>query len=225
MLTVGNVEKLSQLEPCGNGCPKPLLVCREMTVDRLAPVGGGRHVRMRLHTGRNTLQGIWFSAAAELAALTPGDTVDVAFYPQINEFKGERSVQMNVQDIRPSCRAEVTMDTAKYHSLRHAEVDAATAEALLPDRATLALVWRYLAEAPNGVWKESPACLCRKLVRRTGMPMDLGKLLTCLDIFADVGLLEIQRFHKYIVIQLTPSGEKADLMSSRTMQILLAAKG
>ena len=117
------------------------------------------------------------------------------------------------------------MDTAKYRALCHGQADAAVAAALLPDRATLALVWRYLAEAPEGVWKESPACLCRKLVRRTGMPMDLGKLLTCLDIFADVGLLEIQRFHKYITIRLTPSGEKADLSSSRTMQILTTAKG
>ena len=34
-----------------------------------------------------------------------GDVVDVAFTPQINEYRGERTVQMNVLDIRPSCTA------------------------------------------------------------------------------------------------------------------------
>ena len=48
--------------------------------------------------------------------------------------------------------------------------------------------------------------------------------MTCLDIFRDVGLLEIQRMHKYITIRLTPGAGKADLNGSRTMQQLLQAK-
>ena len=48
--------------------------------------------------------------------------------------------------------------------------------------------------------------------------------MTCLDIFADVGLLEVHRLHKYITIRLTPGDQKADLNQSRTMQILLRAK-
>ena len=51
-----------------------------------------------------------------------------------------------------------------------------------------------------------------------------GQLLTCLDIFSDVGLLHIERLHKYISIQLTPGREKADLGLSKTMQILLHLK-
>ena len=48
--------------------------------------------------------------------------------------------------------------------------------------------------------------------------------MTCLDIFADVGLLQTQRLHKYITIRLMPRQDKADLQQSRTMQQLLAAK-
>ena len=67
-------------------------------------------------------------------------------------------------------------------------------------------------------------CLCRKIVRWSGLPLNLGQLQTCLDIFADVGLLRLQRQHKYIHISLTATGEKADLNNSRTMQLLLQAK-
>jgi len=112
------------------------------------------------------------------------------------------------------------MDTSGYSALQKGMVDAAAAEKLLPDRNTLGLVWRYLAAVPGGVLQENPACLCRKLVRKTNLPMSLGKLLTCLDIFADVGLLELTRQHKHMIIRLVPTEGKADLSQSRTMQLL-----
>ena len=100
----------------------------------------------------------------------------------------------------------------------------AIAAALLPDRATLAMVWRYLAATGSDTISESPVCLCRKIVRWSGRPLSLGQLSTCLDIFRDVGLLEVNRLHKYVSIRLTPGSEKADLNESTTMQRLLRAK-
>ena len=67
-------------------------------------------------------------------------------------------------------------------------------------------------------------CLCRKIVRWSGLPLSLGQLLPCLDIFADVKLLTMEQKHKYITIHLTASGGKADLGTSRTMQRLLQVK-
>ena len=94
---------------------------------------------------------------------------------------------------------------------------------LCPDRATLALVWRYLAGCGDSV-RESPLCLCRKIVRWSGKPMNLGQLMTCLDIFRDVGLLQLSRRHKYIAIRLTPGPGKTDLNESPTLQRLLRVK-
>ena len=67
-------------------------------------------------------------------------------------------------------------------------------------------------------------CLCRKIVRWSGRPMTLGQLIVCLDIFRDVGLLELQRLHKYYRLRLTPGTGKADLQASQTMQCLIRAK-
>ena len=224
MLTVPNIDALNQLEPCGNGCPKPILVTESMTLERISPVGNGRHMRLRLRSGRHALAGIWFSAGAELPSLEQGDLVDVAYIPQVNDFRGERTVQLNVQDIRPSCKAACSMDTSGYRALQKGTIDTEAAAALLPDRNTLVIVWRYLASAPEGLLQETPACLCRKLVRRTNLPMTLGQLLTCLDIFADVGLIEITRQHKHMTVRLVPSEGKADLSQSRTIQTLNARK-
>ena len=221
LLTVNNIDSLSCMEPCGNGCAKPLLVVTDVTVDRISLVGNGRHLRLRLKSGRYALQAIWFSTTEKTASLTEGDVVDVAFIPQINEFRGERSVQLNVQDIRPACKVECSVDTTLYRALCCGEITCEGARKLLPDRATLGMVWRYLATAPQGYLEETPTTLCRKIVRWTGLPLELGKLLTCLDIFADVGLLEKQRLHRSLRIRLLPANGKADLQESPTLQRLL----
>ena len=223
MLTLKGIESLSALEPCGNGCPKPVLMMKNLTIERINLVGGGRHMRLRLRSGRFGINAIYFSATPETASIAPGDVVDVAFNPQINEFRGERTVQMNVLDIRPCCRAECSPEVAAYQALIQNRITPAEASVLMPDRATLAIVWRYLAASPSPI-HENPMCLCRKIVRWSDAPLSLGSLLTCLDVFSDVGLLQTQRRHKYVTIHLTPGTGKADLNQSQTMQILLRAK-
>ena len=223
LLTLNNVDSLNALEPCGNGCPKPVLVMEHAVIERMNTVGSGKHLRLTLRQGRYSFGAIYFNTTPESASVRLGDTVDVAFTPQINEFKGMRNVQLNLLDIRPSCRAACTWETAPYRALCANVIEPAAAAALLPDRATLGMVWRYLAASGSRI-QEDPMCLCRKIVRWSEMPLSLGQLLTCLDIFADVGLLQTQRLHKYLTIRLLPCQEKADLMQSLTMQRLMAAK-
>ena len=223
LMTVRSIEALNILEPCGNGCPKPVFAMERLTVDRITMVGGGRHMRLRLKNGHHSINAIYFSATPETASIEQGDLVDVAFNAQINDFRGERTVQMNVLDIRPSCCAESSPEMLEYGRIRTG-LSPAAAENLLPDRVTLGDVWRYLAAAGPSI-RENPICLCRKIVRRSGRPLSVGKLLTCLDIFADVGLLRTHRLHKYIRIDLLHTSGKADLNQSNTMQLLLRAKG
>ena len=223
LLTIRGIESLNALEPTGNGCPKPVLMMQNLVIDRINLVGNGRHMRLRLRSGNHTINAIYFSATPETASIEPGDVVDVAFSPQINEYRGERSVQMNVLDLRPSCAAECSPSTAGYTALASGTICAAEAATLLPDRNTLATVWRYLAGAGQTI-REDPMCLCRKIVRWSGMPLSLGQLMVCLDIFRDVGLLHTHRMRKYILIDLIPLAGKADLTDSQTMQTLLRAK-
>ena len=224
LLTIAGIESLNVLEPCGSGCPKPVLMMSGLTIDRICMVGSGRHMRLRLRRGRSSFNAIYFSASPESASVSLGDLVDIAFVPQINEFRGERTVQMNVLDIRPSCTAQVSPELSGYHALQQGRITAQAAAALYPSRSTLATVWRYLASVPGPHIQESPICLCRKIVRWSGAPLGLGQLMVCLDIFRDVGLLQSKRHHKYLILTLTPGTEKADLNESETLQRLLRAK-
>ena len=224
VMTLPNVASLEKLEPCGNGCPKPVLVMKNLRIERLGMVGGGKHMRLRLQSGQYGFNAIYFSANPEITTVSQGDLVDVAFHPQINEFRGERSVQMSILDIRPACKAACSAEMGGYRGLCRSTLTAEEASALLPDRALLSTVWRYLSAAGTEQIREVPVCLCRKIVRWSGSPLDLGRLLVCLDIFADVGLLEVQQQQKSMTIRLIPREDKADLQTSQTMQRLLKAK-
>ena len=223
LLSLSSIESLSSLEPCGNGCPKPVLMMERLQVEKLSMVGSGRHLRLRLRQGRHTVNAIYFSCGSEATSLAVGDLVDVAFAPGINEFRGERTAQLTLLDVRPSCVAACGVEMGAYRALKAGTITPEQAQALLPNRTTLAMVWRYLA-ASSWPLNESPMCLCRKIVRWSGLPLNLGQLMTCLDIFRDVGLLRLQEERRHITIYLTQTGGKADLNASRTMQQLLQAK-
>jgi single-stranded-DNA-specific exonuclease len=204
-------------------CPKPLLVMEGLQVERISQVGSGKHMRLQLRKGHHSLQAIYFSATAKSASICPGDVVDIAFAPQINEFRGNRSVQLNVQDIRPYCSVPCRWEMDSYTALRQGSLTPSQATALTPDRATLGLVWRYLSSRQEEI-REEPMCLCRKIVRWSQKPLDLQDLLVCLDIFADVGLLRQERLHKHLRICLCPDETKADLATSATMAQLVSLK-
>lgn len=145
LLTLENVAALDELEPCGVGCPRPVLALRGFRVEELTEVGGGKHLRLRLTSGRHSWVAIFFSTTARLAAVSVGDRVDLAFTPQINEYRGQRMVQLNLVDIRPDESARSAQDEARTLYARHRAGDAlsmAEAEELLPCRKDFIAVWR-----------------------------------------------------------------------------------
>ena len=224
LLSIRGIDSLSDLEPCGNGCPKPTLVMENLTIDRISLVGNGRHTRLRLRQGHHTLNAIGFGMTPQSASIEPGDLVDIAFIPQVNEFRGERTVQLNIQDIRPSCSHDCSGDYRNYHKLQNGILSPEEAAQLLPDRATLAAVWRYLASCRSNCIQETPDCLCRKIVRKAQIPLCPEKMMVCLDIFKDVALVEVQRLNKHLLIHLADCCRKADLQESITLQKILQAK-
>ncbi len=89
--------ELKRLEPFGAGNPEPVLVLRRMNVVERRTVGDG-HLRLRL-----SRDGFTFTAIAfRMAASEPCDMVDVAFFPEMNEWNGSTTLQLRVKDLRPA---------------------------------------------------------------------------------------------------------------------------
>ncbi len=92
---------LSSLEPCGCGNPPALFASRGVRVQYHRAVGReGRHLKLALSDGRATWDAIAFRQG-EWAGELPG-VIDVAYHLEVNEWNGQRRLQLNVQDIRPA---------------------------------------------------------------------------------------------------------------------------
>ena len=217
LLTVPNVTALCCLEPFGAGFPKPQMYMDELRVEQLSEVGGGKHLKMRLSRNGTLLDAIFFSATAMGAGIAPGDTVEVAFTPEINEFRGMRTVQLNVTDIRPSeeCRAVMRRDKEMYRRFVEHALECREAVELIPPRQEFVAVWRYLAaNAQQGSLNDEFTVLARKIARSANIPCSFVRTRVCLDVLEERGLIELEHSSGAMWIRLTPGPGKVDLESS-----------
>lgn len=224
LLTLDSIAALEELEPCGASCPRPVLSMRNLTVTDLTEVCGGKHLRLRLSDGKASYGAIFFSTDAKRAGVAQGDLVEIAYTPQINEFRGVRSVQLNLADIRPdeASREARRISERYYRQFADGEPLSQTAiDALLPERRDFVAVWKYLRRtAVRGVVLEEFGCLCRKIARFADVPCSYGRTRVCLDVFAEQRLLQLEQRPGLLRIKLLAYAHKVDLEKSAILNTL-----
>lgn len=92
-------EALSRLAPFGTGNPAPLLLTRGAIV-RERRVVGNNHLKLLLSDGLAVWDAIAFRQAGWLTDLPR--RIDVVYTLEVNEWNGEKQLQLNVQDLRPA---------------------------------------------------------------------------------------------------------------------------
>ncbi len=100
------MQQVEQMAPFGAGNPRPLWCTAgvRLAAPPKAMGGGGRHVDLRLEHLGTPMRAVAFGRAEwidEINALD-GQTLDIAFRPEINEFAGRRKVELKLVDWRPS---------------------------------------------------------------------------------------------------------------------------
>ena len=97
------VETISALQPFGYGNTTPSFMTRDLRVKYLKAVGQDQqHLRLILHDGRQDWSAIAFRQGDWVSRLSSGQTVDAVYQLEFNEWNGERRLQLNIKDLRPS---------------------------------------------------------------------------------------------------------------------------
>jgi single-stranded-DNA-specific exonuclease len=99
-LTRETVEDLGRLAPTGQGNPGVQFYSRNVAHSRpLQRMGADKqHVKMWVTDGSISHEAVWWGGGKESL---PVDRFDLAYAPQINDFRSQRTVQLKVLDWRP----------------------------------------------------------------------------------------------------------------------------
>jgi single-stranded-DNA-specific exonuclease len=101
-LTEDLLEEIAQLEPTGHLNATPVFVTRNVYALERRVVGKeGQHLKLKIaRAGRPPLDAIGFGLGAW--ATNMPERIDVAYQLEMNEWNGHRTLQLNLQDIRPA---------------------------------------------------------------------------------------------------------------------------
>ncbi len=99
----GVPEALAALEPFGEGNPEPSLATLGLKLLSMRTCGqAGKHLRMEVSDGSRAVPVIAFRQGDMASRLRLGQSIDLVYRPTINEWRGQRSLQLSAHAIRPS---------------------------------------------------------------------------------------------------------------------------
>lgn len=93
---------LDQMEPFGPGNMRPVFISRNVTDTGYSKILKEQHIRFVLQQNNKTFTGIGFNMADKFEFLDSKQPIDVVYTLDINEWNGERMIQLKVIDFKPS---------------------------------------------------------------------------------------------------------------------------
>ena len=199
-LSLPGTEDLERLEPCGAGNPRPLFCMTDVHIVQLSPVGGGAHTRLQLEKSGRVFDAIWFGQRPDRLEVFPGCTVDIAFEPEINDFRGRRTVQLQIKHMRWAQSAPWQAILAGQDGHRYRL-----------DRKELGVLWHALERV-------CPARIELASLAELEPRLHPGQIALGLRIFAELSLAQVSpAAEDCVTVTLTNHG-RADLLDSAAWQ-------
>ena len=221
LLSTQDVESLSLLEPFGSGNPKPVFLLRSVCVLSHTDVGGGRHLKLKLRRDGVAMDAIFFSANTAACGIENGQRLDIAFTLQINQFRGNRTVQLQLCDLRPA-PTRSQLERSLFRRLQAGEtLSPWEASLMLPQRRDFAHLWRYLEQLCAAGPAQAPMDqLLRQVTRSFSGHRSYGKALVCLHVMDERGLIQVAVQNQQATVRLCRPREKVDLEQAGMMRQL-----
>ena len=147
-LSLDLAEALKELEPFGHGNPTPLFGVYGVTLTRITPIGGGKHLRLLFSKGENSFQALLFGMTKERFCFCEGDLLDAAVTVDTNLYNGELSLSVQVKALRMSGTDDERLfreidSLNSYMAGREYDVNL-----LLPSRVETGIIYKFISAAP-----------------------------------------------------------------------------
>lgn len=116
-ITLDLIDDISQLEPFGASNPSPIFAIKDLKIKEKRLMGENKnHLRLTCQAGNTEFNCIRWKDGD--ISLVKGDTLDIAFHPQKNEYNGVTSVQLIIDDIHSEYLKEEELPKQKLFDHR-----------------------------------------------------------------------------------------------------------
>ena len=95
-------ESLEVFEPCGIANQTPVFGLMGVRLDKITPVGSGKHLRLTVSKNGNSATVMLFTIAEQDFGFLQGALLDFAVTVEVNEYMGTRSVTLIAKAFRPT---------------------------------------------------------------------------------------------------------------------------
>lgn len=221
-LTLPLAREIERLEPFGNANPQPTLMLCNAVLQRIVPLGGGKHTKLLLEKDGISMNAIWFGMNTDQLPFEIHDRVDVLFQLNINEFQNVTSLQMIVQDLRLSSgwSAELRQQRARYETILNGAAFT-EAEEILPTREDLAVVYSLLRREYRSNHTYFPIRRMLHLIHASGHRIGYIKLEFLLRMMQELQLCDITETDEdCYLLDFVPNPEKTSIENSPTLRRL-----
>ena len=199
-ITIDFAKELQYLEPYGTGNATPVFTVKNATVKRITQTKGGEHTRLLVEKDGKCITAMYFGMSGSALGFECGDTIDLMFNIDINDYKNVVSTQMIVRDARLAKEYTDRLDADKlrYSQVRGGE-SYASAECFLPSRDDCARVYTYLRkEYRSGNSLTDTRSVLRSINQQGAEEINYVKLKYIFEILNELNICEIEELDRDI---------------------------
>jgi len=222
-LSMDIVDELSMLEPFGVANPTPQFVVKDLRLERVISMGAGKHSKLMLSNNNKSFTAVCFGMSASSMEYHFGESVDLLCQLSINEYRGQKSLQLIAQDIRLSDSFEKIYgeESERYRDITSGG-EFSQSENILPTRADIATVYKFLRyESMCGHTLYSFRALRSAILEQLNVEISTLKLRFIINILEDMKVCEFNRLCDDIFeFEVSKSAEKSNIELTKTYKML-----
>ena len=222
-ISMETVDELSILEPFGVANPTPQFIIRDLTLERIIPMAAGKHSKLVLSRDRMSFTAVFFGMTTSSMEYHFGERVDILCQLGINEYRGQKSLQLIAQDIRLSDSLEerYNAESARYKDITGG-AEFSESENIIPSRAEIATVYKFLRyESMCGHTLYSFRALRAAILEQQAIDLNTLKLRFIINILEDMQVCEFDRLEEDIFeFEICKNAEKSNIELTKTYKML-----
>lgn len=205
-MSVEMVDAIRLLEPFGVGNPAPVFGLFGVTLDKITPIGSGKHLKLLFSKSGGAFQALLFGKTQEDFCYKIGDTLDLAVALDSNFFREEYTLSVQIKAMRRSDTNEDKLfsDIAQFDNyMCGLEFEANT---LFPTREEVGEVYKFIHKMPS-----NEETVLQHFLNEPGF----AKTQISLKTLCELGLISGEKG-----VYMSMNAPKTDLMNSCTYKKL-----